>query len=158
MSTLIIQSPHNQGTLRKYTQSSMTMMLWVLWVYLLLPVLAPLLILAGNDIQTINLTKESLNFIQFAAVLPLLMVMMMGYWLWSKYNTLLYCYRGEDILENVVYLHETPNYFGISGKDLASWQQLKQMTVNLTEQGDVSYVKGHKSLQGHFGEVLDIAG
>ncbi len=148
MNTLIIQSPHNQGTLRKYTQSSITMMLWVLWVYLLLPVLAPVLVLIGNDIQTISQVEYSLNIKQFIALFPFIALMILGNWLWSKYNTLLYLHHHKKNRgENSIHQYTSLNYFDVPAKELACWQQLKQMTVKLTEQGDVSCVKEHKLLE-----------
>jgi len=144
MSTLIIQSPHNQGALRKYTQNSMTVVLWVLWIYLLLPILTPLLILLGNDIQTIGQVERSLNIKQFIAVLPFIIMMTLGYWLWSKYNTLLHYRRNKKNRADSIYQYEPSNYFGISAKELACWQQLKRATVRLTEQGGISCVKEHK--------------
>ncbi len=147
MNTLIIQSPHNQGTLRKYTQSSMTVALWALWVYLLLPVLAPALVFIGNDIQTISQIEHSLNIKQFIAIFPFIALIILGNWLWSKYNTLLYLLHHEKNQENNIHQHTSLNYFDVSAKELAYWQQLKQMTVKLTEQGDVSCVKEHKLLE-----------
>ena len=144
MSTLIIQSPHNQGTLRKYTQSSITAVLWALWIYLLLPILAPLLLLIDHDIQTIRHIENSLNIKQFIAILPFIIMIALGYWLWSKYNTLLYFYRNKKGQGKSIHPHKLSNYFSVSPKEQACWQQLKQMTVKLTEQGDISYVKEHK--------------
>ncbi|MCF6338610.1 MAG: poly-beta-1,6-N-acetyl-D-glucosamine biosynthesis protein PgaD [Gammaproteobacteria bacterium] len=147
MNTLIIQSPHNQGTLRKYTQSSMTMMLWALWVYLLLPVLAPVLVYIGNDIQTISQIEHSLSIKQFIAIFPFIALVILGNWLWSKYNTLLYLRHHEKTQETSIHQYTSLNYFDVSAKELACWQQLKQMTVKLTEQGNVSCVKEHKLLE-----------
>jgi len=146
MSTLIIQSPHNQGTLRKYTQSSMTMVLWALWIYLLLPVLAPLLVLIGNDIQAISQIERSLNIKQFIAIFPFIIIMIVGNWLWSKYNTLLYFHRNQKDQENRIHQDESSTYFDVSAKELAYWQQLKQVTVKLTEQGHVACIKEHTLL------------
>ncbi len=147
MNTLIIQSPHNQGTLRKYTQSSMTMMLWALWVYLLLPVLTPLLVYVSNDIQIISQVEHSLSIKQFIAIFPFIALMVLGNWLWSKYNTLLYLRHHKKGQKNSIHQHTSLNYFDVSAKELACWQQLKRMTVKLTEQGDVSCVKEHKLLE-----------
>ncbi len=147
MSTLIIQNPHNQGTLCKYTQNSMTIALWILWIYLLLPILEPLLILIGNDIQVINQIERSLNIKQFIAIFPFIIMIIPGYWLWSKYNTLLYHRHNKKKSGNIVHHHESSNYFGISSQKLHHWQQLKQVTVRLTEQGNISCIKEHKSLK-----------
>jgi len=147
MNTLIIQSPHNQGTLRKYTQNSMTMALWALWVYLLLPVLSPVLVLIGNDIQTISQVESSLNIKQFIILFPFIILMVTGNWLWSKYNTLLYLHHHKKTQENSIHQYASVNYFDVSAKELACWQQLKQMTIKFTEQGDVSCVKEHKLLE-----------
>jgi len=147
MNTLIIQSPHNQGVLRKYTQNSMTMVLWALWVYLLLPALAPVLVLIGNDIQSISQIEYSLNIKQLIAIFPFIALVTLGNWLWSKYNTLLYLRHNKKDQENSIHQYKSLNYFDVSAKELACWQQLKQMTVKLTEQGDVSCVKEHKLLK-----------
>ncbi len=147
MSTLIIQSPHNQGTLRKYTQSSMTMALWALWFYLLLPILAPVLILIGNDIHTVSQIEHPVNITQFVAVLLLIITMIPGYWLWGKYNTLLHNRRNKKAHKNNTHQHESLNYFSVPAKELFYWQQLKQATVELTEQGDISCVQEHKQLK-----------
>ena len=147
MNTLIIQSPHNQGILRKYTQNSMTTMLWVLWIYLLLPILSPLLILIGHDIQTISQVERSLNIKQFIAVFPLVFIMFTSCWLWSKYNTLLYHRRNKKSRGKRIQKNESLNYFSIPAKEQAYWQQLKRVTVNLSEQGGISCVKEHKLAQ-----------
>ncbi|MCF6235920.1 MAG: poly-beta-1,6-N-acetyl-D-glucosamine biosynthesis protein PgaD [Gammaproteobacteria bacterium] len=144
MNTLIIQSPHNQGILRKYTQSSMTAVLWILWIYLLLPILAPLLLLIGNDVQTISHIEGSLNIKQFIAILPFIAMIALMYWLWSKYNTLLYLQRNKKDKGNSIQQYASSNYFGASTKELSCWRNFKQVTVKLTEQGDISYVKEHK--------------
>ncbi len=146
MNTLIIQSPQNQSILSKYTQSLMTAVLWVLWIYMLLPILEPLLVLIDHDIQSINPTENSLNFKQFMPVLTLIVSLIISCWLWSKYNTLLYHYRNKKNQEKSVRQSKTSSYFSVSPKELTYWQQLKQVTVKLTEQGDILNVSCYRSV------------
>jgi len=139
---LIIESPECQGRVRRFVQGTITLGLWLLWLYLLLPVFEPVLALAGIDLSVIGVVAKAVNIEIFALVLLLVGTVVLGFWLWICYNTLLYRFRADG--QNpcgTVGRGELADSFGICPLALTDWHSSKQLLIRLTEQGGICSVK-----------------
>lgn len=139
MKNLLIENPDHQGKVRRLVQRTMTLTLWLLWLYLLLPIFEP--VLAG--------VETAFNPEIFMGVLLLFSVMMLSFWLWARYNILLYRFRDERQIEyKPLACNELAEAFGISPLALTDWHNSKQLLIRLTEQGGIYSVEGGSVFQG----------
>ncbi len=142
MNTLIIQNPHLQGIPQRITLSSITLVLWMLWIYLLLPALKPLLTFAGIDLSAISIDERGINIEIFIALLSLITTIIVSFWLWIKYNILLHNrHANRKKRQSIIHQNELAHYFKVSPKKLANWHRSERLNIQLTEQGRIHYVK-----------------
>ncbi len=140
MNTLIIQNPRSQGMLRRFTQSSLTLALWLLWFYLLLPALSPVLAWVGVDLPIINFREMNLKV--FIVMLLSIAVIIVSFLLWIEYNILLYRHTDNGKKKsNIIHHHELARYFKVNPNNLANWHRSEQLTIQLTEQGNIHRIK-----------------
>ncbi len=138
MKNLLIENPDHQGKVRSLVQRTMTLTLWLLWLYLLLPIFEP--VLAG--VETV------FNPEIFVGILLLFSVMMLSCWLWVRYNILLYRFRDERQVEyKPLVCNELAEAFGISPLALTDWHNSKHLLIRLTEQGGIYSVEGGSLFQ-----------
>jgi poly-beta-1,6-N-acetyl-D-glucosamine biosynthesis protein PgaD len=141
MSMLLIEASHQQGRLRRFVQSGITLILWALWIYLLLPLFIPMMIAVGIQPPAIISTASPIHPSLFFAILIFVSVTMLGMLLWTRYNTSLHHHRTnrQDPL-NIVCKNDLANYFNVSPKKLADWHCSEQLTIQLTKQGGIHCV------------------
>ena len=137
MSSLIIDSPHRQGTVRRIVQSGITLFFWGVWGYLMLPLAASLMTLVGIELALVASVapKEYLRFI--FPILLFIGVVMLSMELWVRYNIFLYRRGNRRHPPDIVYRTALARHFGVSPRELADWHRSAQMTIRLTEQGKV---------------------
>ncbi|MCF6211848.1 MAG: poly-beta-1,6-N-acetyl-D-glucosamine biosynthesis protein PgaD [Gammaproteobacteria bacterium] len=152
-SSLIIENPHCQGKVRRLVQGAVTLMLWLLWFYLLLPVFEPVLTLAGIDLSVIGVAARHVNF-EILVLGPLLVgVVVLGFWLWVRYNILLHRFRADRQNScNTVGRSELADSFGICPLALTDWHSSDQLLIRLTEQGGIRSVEAGELKTCHFSE------
>jgi len=141
MSSLIIESPHRQGGVRRFFQSGITLFFWGVWLYLMLPLVAPLMAAAGLE-HSLFVSVVSADYLQL--VFPILFfvgIVMLIMELWVVYNIFLHRRRRQRDSLSIVYQNELASHFGVSSNKLAGWHRSGQMTIWLTEQGGIHDVK-----------------
>ena len=151
--SLIIENPRRQGTVRRLVQGTMTLVLWLLWFYLLLPAFEPVLALAGVDLSIIGVEAKKVDFEVFLSGLLLVGAVVLSFWLWVRYNTLLCRCRvdGQDPC-NSVGRSELADSFGICPLALTDWHSADQLLIRLTEQGGIRSVKADELKIYYFSE------
>ncbi|HHH47872.1 MAG TPA: poly-beta-1,6-N-acetyl-D-glucosamine biosynthesis protein PgaD [Gammaproteobacteria bacterium] len=152
-SPLIIESPQRQGGVRRVVQGTLTLGLWLLWLYLMLPVFEPLLALAGIDLSAMGMAAKVVDVGIFVLVLALVGAVMLGFWLWARYNTLLHRFRraGKEECASVG-RDELADSFGICPLALTDWHGSGQLVIRLTEQGGICSVKAGELKVYHFAQ------
>jgi len=144
-SPLIIESPECQGSVRRVVQGTLTLGLWLLWLYLLLPVFEPALALAGIDLSARGVAAKAVDMEIFALAVALVGVLLLGFWLWARYNALLHRFRRADKAQCVsVGRNELAESFGICPLALTDWHGSGQLVIRLTEQGGICSVEAGK--------------
>lgn len=140
---LIIENPRRQGRLRWFVQGTLTLGLWLAWLYLLLPAVAPALAMAGADLAAMGLTVEAIDAAPFLQTLMLAAAVLVGFWLWSTYNRLLYRLRvraqGQGRGERVG-RQALADSFGICSVALDDWQHSARLVIRHTEQSAICSV------------------
>ncbi len=151
--SLIIENPRHQGSVRRLVQGTMTLMLWLSWFYLLLPVFKPALTLVGVDLSIIGVAAKEINFEIFSLGLLLVGVVVLGFWLWIRYNTLRHrLHTGRQNPCNSVGRSELADSFGICPLALTDWHSSDQLLIRLTEQGGIRSVEADALKVYHFSE------
>ena len=152
-SPLIIESPQRQGGVRRVVQGTLTLGLWLLWLYLVLPVFEPLLRLAGIDLSAMGMVAKVVEIETFALALALVGALLLGFWLWARYNTLLHRFRRTDKEQCVgVGRNELADSFGICPLALIDWHGSGQLVIRLTEQGGIYSVEAGELKVYHFAQ------
>ncbi|GEM_PF-631338 len=144
MSSLIIESPHRQGMVRRIFQGGITLFFWVLWIYLMLPLAAPLMAAAGVE-NLLFISAEPVNYLKF--LFPILLfigVVMLSMELWVIYNIFLHRRNNRQEPLSIVYQSQLASHFGVSPHLLAGWHRSEQMIIRLTEYGKVYDVEVKK--------------
>lgn len=142
---LIIECPEHQGRVRRFVQGTMTLGLWLLWFYLVLPVFEPVLALVGVDLSAVGVAVKATDIETFVLILLLIATVMLGFWLWARYNTLLHRFRavGKEQCGSVG-RNELADSFGICPLALTDWHSSGQLVIRLTEQGNIFSVEAGK--------------
>ncbi len=145
MSSLIIESPHRQGVVRRVFQGGLTLFFWGLWIYLMLPLVAPLVAAAGVE-HSLFVSAEPVDYLKF--LFPILLfvgVVMLSMELWVIYNIFLHRRNNRQEPFSIVYRSQLASHFGVSPHKLAGWHRSEQMTIRLTEHGKVYDVEVKKA-------------
>ncbi len=151
--SLIIENPRHQGNLRRLVQGTMTLILWLSWLYLLLPIFKPALMLAGVDLSIIGVAAKEIDVEIFSLGLLLVGAVVLGFWLWIRYNTLRHRLRtGRQDPCNSVGRSELADSFGICPLALTDWHSSDQLLIRLTEQGGIRSVEAGELKVYHFPE------
>lgn len=146
MNSLIIESPHRQGMVRRFIQSAITLLFWGLWFYLMLPLVAPLMAMAGLE-HLLLTSMEPINHLIYVVPIMLFVGMLsisMG--LWVRYNIFLHHRSNLQERKNIVYRTQLARHFGVSITELTGWHRSEQMTIRLTKHGKIYDVKVKSSL------------
>ncbi len=151
--SLIIECPEHQGWVRRLVQGGVTLMLWLLWFYLLLPVFEPVLELVGADLSVIGVVAKVVDIEIFVLALSLVGTVILGFWLWARYNTLLHRFRtGGQNQCGSVGRNELADSFGICPLALTDWHDSEQLLIRLTEKGGICSVEAGEMKIYHFSE------
>ncbi len=137
MSSLIIESSHRQGKVRKFVQGGLTLFFWGVWIYLMLPLMGPLMAIAGLDHSLFG-SAEPGSYLKFLFLILLFIgLVMLSMELWVIYNIFLHRrgHRRESL--NIVYRTQLARHFGVSPRELADWHRSEQMIVRLTKYGKI---------------------
>ncbi len=138
MSSLIIENPRRQGVARRLIQGGITLFFWGLWFYLMLPLLTPLMAMAGIE-HLLLANMEPVDYLKF--IFPILLfvgLLMLGMDLWVKYNIFLH-YRNnrKRPSKKIVYRTQLARHFGVPLHDLTGWHRSEQMMIRMTEHGKI---------------------
>ncbi len=139
---LIIESPERQGRGRRLVQGTITLGLWLWWLYLVLPVFEPALEMAGIDLSALGMAARAVDMQGFVLVLSLIATVVLGFWLWARYNTLLHRFYARGRTQCVsVGRDELADSFGICPRALTDWHRSGQLLIRLTEEGGICSVE-----------------
>ncbi len=145
MSSLIIESPHRQGMVRRLVQGLITLFFWGLWLYLLSPLIAPLMVAMGLD-HAVFVYAKPVDYPKFISpILLFIAVIIFSMELWVRYNVFLYRRSKWQNTLNVVYRNQLAQHFGVSSNELAGWHRSERLTIRLTECGKIFNVEVNKS-------------
>jgi len=87
MNSPIIESPHRQGMMRRIVQGGITLFFWGVWLYLMLPLLAPLMALAEIE-HTLLTPVAPAEYLRFMVPVVIFVgVVMLGMELWVRYKS-----------------------------------------------------------------------
>lgn len=146
---LIIENSHLQGPLRKISQRLMTLLLWMFWFYLMLPMFgfSP----SASEALIPFITPLDTEVIIGLAAIVGLIIVGLGLWmgLWAQYNIFLHRFKQHNRCADVVRSSSVAKHFHVSPVDLAVWQREKQLLIKCSEQGSVQNVMICESRWGH---------
>ncbi|HEC15746.1 MAG TPA: poly-beta-1,6-N-acetyl-D-glucosamine biosynthesis protein PgaD [Sedimenticola sp.] len=134
---LIIENSHLQGPWRRISQRLVTMLLWLFWCYLMMPMFG--LFPSAPEFLTPFIRPLDTEVIVGLAVIVGLLVAGLGLWmgLWAQYNMLLHRFKRRDKGADVVKSASLARHFRVCPVELALWQREKQLVIKHCEQGGI---------------------
>ncbi len=137
-SSIIIESPNLQTRQQRLGSTLFTLIFWLLWLYLLLPLLSLALWLLGFNIvyhQMIILEgyKGLLGLLKwytlfFGGLCTSLLI-------WGRINFIRFRNKEKRTKVNSLSTAEVASYFNQNADSLAAWQKCKKMTLHLSKEG-----------------------
>jgi len=137
MSSLIIENPHRQGLVRRFIQGAITLAFWGIWLYLMLPLLTPLIAMAGIEHALLS-SLEPIDYLRY--ILPIILfvgALMLGMELWVRYNIFLHRRSHRQKRKKTVYRTQIAKHFDVPLNDLTGWHHSGRMIIRMTEHGKV---------------------
>ncbi len=144
MNSLIIENSRRQGPVRMLVQGGLTLFFWCFWIYLMLPLAAPLASLMGLEFPWLASATSTEYLWLIFPILFFAGIVMLGMELWVIYNMFLDRRSKRQEQLGVVYRNELARHFGVGADELENWHCSGQMIIRLTEEGDVSDVEVRK--------------
>jgi len=144
MNSLIIDMPDLQTIRQRYASSFITLLFWIFWFYLWLPLISLIAWVLGVDLLYDRMVVEG-GYDAFIATLPTyaLVVVLMGaiFVIWGVYN--LQRFRGKERRSHVHPVDNATiaNYFIVDPVQLGEWQQAKNLVIHLDELGMIQSVE-----------------
>jgi len=141
---IVINRPELQSPLQRATTRGITLVFWVIWIYLWLPLISLVAWWVG-----IQLFREHMldnngyqalfnDMHQYALTIAFIAVVLIG---WARYNLL----RFRDKNNRKASMHVDPaiqaEYFKIEAQQLCQWQTAKHLVIHHNNQGDITDVE-----------------
>ena len=144
MNSLIIDMPDLQTIRQRYASTFITLLFWIFWFYLWLPLISLIAWVLGVDLLYDRMVVKG-GYDAFVASLPTysLVVVVMGAVLiiWGIYN--MQRFRGKERRSHVHPVENSTiaNYFIVDPVQLTEWQQEKNLVIHLDELGMIQSVE-----------------
>jgi biofilm PGA synthesis protein PgaD len=141
---IIINRPELQSPLQRVTTRGITLVFWMIWIYLWLPLISLAAWLAG-----IRLFREHMldndgykalfsDMHEYALVIAFIAIVLIG---WARYN--LVRFRGEDNRKTSIHadLASQAQRFNIPPQQLRDWQETRRLVIQHGKQGEITDVE-----------------
>ena len=156
MKRILIDRPDLQTPLQRAATTGITLLFWIIWIYLWLPLVSLLAWLAGIKLFRENIIDNDGYKILFdnigwyALIILLIAIAQIG---WSRYNLLRF--RDNELRKNVTAVDNAAlsHHFNIDARRLPQWQTAKQMEISLNPRGDLIAVDTNAASTGKPGDL-----
>jgi biofilm PGA synthesis protein PgaD len=148
MKPIIIERPELQSPLQRATTRGLTLVFWVIWIYLWLPVISLVAWLAGIELfreymidnDGYKILFDDINW--YVIIIVLIGVIFIG---WARYNLLRF--RDKESRKNpvIVDLAAHAQHFKIDPQQLKQWQTAKHLVIHHDKHGDITRVDANES-------------
>jgi len=144
MNELIINQPSLQTLRQRFASSILTVLFWVFWIYLWLPLVSLLAWLFGIDLFYDQLIVQSNHDDLFHIVswyLFIILIITASLISWSAYN--LFRFRNKNRRRSTaqVALSEIAAHFSVGDEQLAQWHDARRIVIRHDEQGRIHETK-----------------
>lgn len=146
MNHLIIDRPDLQTPIQRFISRSLTLILWLIYFYLWLPLLTLLAWWVGLTGIARELSAiESSRNLQLVLFTYLLVVLAIGfvYLLWAILNYRKFRNHEKRKTRSSVPLNDIAEYHRVSPTDLSNWQNIKSLIVDHDEHGSIISAEPH---------------
>lgn len=144
MKRIVINRPELQSPLQRVTTRGITLVFWVIWIYLWLPLISLVAWWVG-----IQLFREHMldndgyqtlfsDMHQYALTIAFIAVVLIG---WARYNLLRFRDKGNRKASKHVDPADQAQYFKIEAQQLCQWQTAKRLVIHHDKQGDITGVE-----------------
>lgn len=143
MKSLIIDTPSLQSLRQKYTYAVLTLLFWLVWFYLWLPLVSLLAWLFGIDVfyehmivlEGLKGLLELLGW--YAMVIALIGCILV---IWSSYNLLRFGGKNKRTHNPPVRLDEIASCYALEPAALVAAREAKTLTIQQDEQGSIKII------------------
>lgn len=144
MKRIVINRPELQSPLQRVTTRGITLVFWVIWIYLWLPLISLVAWWVG-----IQLFREHMldndgyqalfnDMHQYALTIACIAVALIG---WARYNLLRFRDKDNRKASKRVDPADQAQYFKIEAQQLCQWQTAKRLVIHHDDQGDITRVE-----------------
>jgi biofilm PGA synthesis protein PgaD len=141
---IVINRPELQSPLQRVTTRGITLVFWVIWIYLWLPLISLVAWWVG-----IQLFREHMldndgyqalfnDMHQYALTITFIAVALIG---WARYNLLRFRDKDNRKASKHVDLADQAQYLKIEAQQLCQWQTAKRLVIHHDKQGDITDVE-----------------
>lgn len=144
MNPLVIDMPDLQTIRQRYASTFITLLFWIFWFYLWLPLISLVAWVAGIDLMYDRMVVRG-GYDAFVESLPLYVVVVVTIGallvIWGVYN--MQRFRGKERRTHVhpVEVSTIANYFIVDPVQLMEWQQEKNLVIHIDELGMIRLVE-----------------
>jgi biofilm PGA synthesis protein PgaD len=141
---IIINRPELQSPLQRVTTRGITLVFWVIWIYLWLPLISLVAWWVG-----IQLFREHMldndgyqalfdDMHRYALVIVSIAVVLIG---WARYNLLRFRDKGNRKTSKHVDPAIQAQYFKVEVQQLEQWRAAKRLVIHHDDRGDITGVE-----------------
>lgn len=144
MTPLIIERPELQTAVQKYGWGSLTLLFWVVYVYLWVPLLSVIAWGLGfhffyEHMIVLEGYRGLLRVLGvYAVVIAALSVVFLG---WARINYLRFRGVERRRMPALASAADLAGFFGVEAGDIPAWQQARRLTVHFDADGHIAAVE-----------------
>lgn len=144
MKRIIINRPELQSPLQRVTTRGITLVFWIVWIYLWLPLISLVAWWVGIQLFREHMLDNNgyqalfSDMHQYALTIALIAVVLIG---WARYNLLRFRDKGTRKTSKHVDLATQAQHFKLEAQQLRDWQAAKRLVIHHDGQGNITDVE-----------------
>lgn len=144
MKRIIINRPDLQSPLQRVTTRGITLVFWVIWIYLWLPLISLVAWWVGIQLFREHMLDNNgyqalfSDMHQYALTIAFIAVVLIG---WARYNLLRFRDKDNRKASKHVDPADQAQYFKIEAQQLCQWQTAKCLVIHHDKLGDITDVE-----------------
>jgi biofilm PGA synthesis protein PgaD len=141
---IIINLPELQSPLQRVTTRGITLVFWVVWIYLWLPLISLVAWWVGIQLFREHMLDNNgyqalfSDMHQYALTIAFIAIVLIG---WARYNLLRFRDKGNRKASKHVDLADQAQQFKIEPQHLRQWQIAKRLVIHHDERGDITDIE-----------------
>jgi biofilm PGA synthesis protein PgaD len=144
MSELIIETPHLQNLRQRYGFATLTLLFWVLWLYMWLPLISLVAWFFGMKVFYFHMIELGgyvglMELLGWYTLTVLLIAIVFGAWMLVN----LFRFRGKERRRPIQHVkdQQVADYFGVDSEYLSRFSSARSVIVHQTKDGQITSIE-----------------